>query len=61
MSRFPDSADKPEQNIVGSLITGAFECDVCLAVTTSAIYSRREERLYWDCPEGHQNSIAFKL
>ena len=61
MSRFPDSGDKPEQQIVGSVITGAFECDVCYQVVASAIFNRREERLYWDCPEGHTNSISFKI
>jgi hypothetical protein len=62
MSRFRDPDDQPRQEkIVGSVITGAFECDVCFKVVASAIYNRREERLYWDCPDGHNNSIAFKI
>lgn len=61
MSRFDRNSDEPEQQIVGSVITGAFECDTCYQVVTSAIYNRREERLYWDCPEGHNNSITFRI
>ena len=60
MSRFPID-EEPKEQIVGSVITGAFECDTCFKVCASAIYNRREERLYWDCPEGHPNSIAFKI
>lgn len=61
MSRFPKSEEPKEPGIVGSIISGAFECDTCYKVTASAIYSRREERLYWDCPDGHNNSIPFKI
>lgn len=62
MSRFPTTDEEArEPGIVGTIITGAFECDVCYKVTASAIYNRKEERLYWDCPEGHSNSIHFRI
>jgi hypothetical protein len=62
MSRFPSDEPKEEpQRIVGTLLNGAFECDICYEVTTTAINSRREEKLYWTCPQGHENSINFKL
>lgn len=45
---------------VGMEITGAFECD-CGEVATMAINVRSEEKLYWTCPNGHEQSIHMKL
>lgn len=62
MSRFPNKSDKDEESrIVGTVINGAFECQECYEVTTSAIHSRKDQKLYWTCPEGHDCSIYFKL
>jgi len=62
MSKFP--TNKPEEEPKapsGRMVSGAFECDVCYQVVTTAIYNMKEERLYWDCPEGHNNNIPFKM
>lgn len=61
MSKFPKETPRSEGQIVGSVVHGAFECDVCNKVTTAAIWNRREEKLYWDCPDGHANQIHFKV
>jgi len=62
MSRFPDSNPKTEPVFPkGAEVGGAFECDVCSQVATSAINNRQEGKLYWVCPQGHENSINFRL
>lgn len=63
MSRFPDSeSDKPAQTQKsGYPIGGTFECNDCGKLSNEAINVRKEERLYWVCPDGHENSINFKL
>jgi hypothetical protein len=61
MSRFPEQPEQPRQpDIVGTVINGVFECD-CGEVVTAAIHSRKDQKLYWTCPEGHDCSIYFKL
>jgi lysyl-tRNA synthetase class I len=62
MSRFPDSIEEePKRIFSGPTFSGAFECNTCGKIVTSAIHNRDEERLVWECPDGHSNSVNFKL
>jgi hypothetical protein len=65
MSRFPNKTDDnldPEEKppIMGTVMGGAFECQSCTEVATTAVWNRQEERLYWVCRNEHHNSIPFK-
>jgi len=63
MSRFPKNEESEEETFsrVGMLVGGTFECNDCGKLANEAINVRREEKLYWKCPDGHENSINFKL
>jgi hypothetical protein len=60
MSRFDEFKEPTQEQPRGMQIGGAFECNFCGEVTTSAILNRQEEKLYWDCPNKHSNVINFK-
>jgi lysyl-tRNA synthetase class I len=59
MNKFPEP-DKAPVFFTGRPVQGAFECD-CGKVSTQATHDSREQRLYWTCPDGHENSISFRL
>ena len=62
MSRFPKSDDDTPKDVpMGIPMTGAFECDECGQVATQAYNVRKEQKLYWECPQGHVNSITFRF
>lgn len=64
MTKFLSSNEQPEPEKrpgrIGMPLTGAFECD-CGEVVTQAINVRSEEKVYWTCSQGHENSIHMKL
>jgi hypothetical protein len=62
MSRFRDFEDKKDEPgiVRGMQVGGAFECQHCPLVSTVGFINHVEEKLYWECEDGHVNSIHFK-
>jgi hypothetical protein len=60
MSRFSDRKEAPPEVPIGTIVNGAFECHICGVIVTVAVHNRKEEILYWTCPDGHASSIGWK-
>ena len=62
MSRFDSfSSDEIDEPIGGRKMNGAFSCQTCEEVVTTAKHDPREDTLTWKCSNGHMSRIGFKI